>query len=280
MSSPSTHNPSASTSSRERAVVIEVEDQIARVRLNRPAKHNALNLAVFRGLIEAQRKLRRNRNVRAVVLTGEGVDFCSGLDIKSMLSSPVSMARIGLKLLPGQANIAQRVSTGWARLPIPVIAAIHGRCWGGGLQIALGADFRIARSDASLSIMEAKWGLVPDMGGTRALRALISRDQALKLTMTAEQLDGHTALSLGLVTEVADDPEARAMVFAAELIERSPDSLAAAKALYSRSWHGPEWLAYARETAYQLRLLLSRNQRVATARARGKDKAYTARGRW
>jgi enoyl-CoA hydratase/carnithine racemase len=163
---------------------------------------------------------------------------------------------------------------------VPVIAAVQGRCWGGGLQIALGTDLRVAHPEASLSIMEGRWGLIPDMGGTRALRALLPRDQVLKLAMSAEPVDGRRALELGLVTEVADAPVERALELAAALTERSPDALAAVKKLYYRSWRGPAWLALARETWYQVRIFMGRNQRIAARRARGEPRDYVARGRW
>ena len=133
---------------------------------------------------------------------------------------------------------------------------------------------------AEVAEVELALGRRPDMGGTQALLALLPRDQVLKLTMTAEPIDGRTALSLGLVTELADDPLARAMELAAALIDRSPDALAAVKKLYYSSWREPAWLALARETWYQIRILAGRNQRIATRRARGEVRDYVARGRW
>ncbi|MGH8035460.1 MAG: enoyl-CoA hydratase-related protein, partial [Lysobacterales bacterium] len=170
-------------------IIISVDKNIACVRLNRADKRNALDLEMFRAIAGAQRKIRAQGGLRAVILEGDGEDFCSGLDVKSMMTNRSGMLRLLWKWLPWQANLAQQVSVGWRRLPIPVIAVIQGRCWGGGLQIALGADFRIAHPATSLSIMEGRWGLIPDMGGTLALRELCARDQALRLAMTAETLD-------------------------------------------------------------------------------------------
>jgi enoyl-CoA hydratase/carnithine racemase len=143
-------------------------------------------------------------------------------------------------------------------LRTPVIAAIQGRCWGGGLQIALGADFRVAAPDASLSIMESKWGLIPDMGGTLALRELLGRDQAMKLAMTAEEISGERAFELGLVSALSDDPLAAAEAFAAQLAERPTDAVQGVKRLYRKSWSGSSGAALARETAYQVRILARR----------------------
>ena len=152
---------------------------------------------------------------------------------------------------------AQRVSVGWRRLSVPVFAAIHGRCWGGGLQIALGADFRIATPDASLCIMEGKLGLIPDMGGTLAVRELMARDHAMWLTMTAGEFSGERALELGLVTELAEDPANTALEMAAQLVRRSPHAVAAVKRLYRKSWSGSSGAALARETVYQLGVIRS-----------------------
>ena len=163
---------------------------------------------------------------------------------------------------PGGANLAQRVSTGWRELPVPVIMAIEGRCWGGGLQIALGADFRIAHPDASLSIMEGKWGLIPDMGGTLALRTLLNQDIAKKLAMTAEELTGEQALALGLITELDQQPLEKAWQLATQICRQSPDAVSAVKRLYNKSWWSRPGTALARESGYQLRVLAGKNQKL------------------
>lgn len=239
-------------------IALEVENGLARVRLNRPEKHNALDLPMFEALAGVQRRLARTRGLRAVVLSGAGVDFCTGLDVKSAMHDRRGMIRLLWKWLPWQANLAQRAGIGWRRLPVPVIAAIHGRCWGGGLQIALGADFRISAPDASLAVMESKWGLIPDMGGTLALRELLGRDQAMQLAMTAEEVSGERALQLGLVTALDGDPLAAALRFAARLSERPAGAVDGVKRLYRKSWSGSRGGALARETLYQVRIIARR----------------------
>ena len=255
------------------------EDGTALVRLDRPDKRNALDIPMFRAIDAAQRRLRKDRSLRVVVISGEGPDFCSGLDVKSVMSSGRDALRLLWKWLPWQANLAQRVSVGWRRLPVPVIAALHGRCWGGGLQIALGADFRIAHPKTSMSVMEGRWGLIPDMGGTLALRDIMPRDQAMKLAMSAEQMNAERALELGLITSIAPDPLKAGQDLAVELSQRSPDAIAAVKRLYRKSWGG-EGRVLARESLYQMRILACKNQRIATHRARGSKGDYRQRGRW
>jgi enoyl-CoA hydratase/carnithine racemase len=183
------------------------------------------------------------------------------------------------KWLPWQANLAQQASVGWRRIRVPVIAGLHGRCWGGGMQIALGADFRVAHEDASLSVMEGKWGLIPDMGGTLALRDNLALDQALRLAMTAETLDARQAMDIGLVTQVCEDLEASCRGLAAALLECSPDAVAAAKRLYLKSWGG-EGRVLARESLYQLRILAGANRAIAARRARGEAADFRDAGRW
>jgi enoyl-CoA hydratase/carnithine racemase len=239
-------------------IKLTVEDEMAQVRLDRPDKRNALDLEMFQAIAAVQKRLRRSQQLKAVVLSGAGIDFCSGLDVKSAMHDRRGMVRLLWKWLPWQANLAQRVSVGWRDLRAPVIAAIQGRCWGGGLQIALGADFRVAAPDASLSIMESKWGLIPDMGGTLALRELLGRDQAMKLAMTAEEISGERAFELGLVSALSDDPLAAAEAFAAQLAERPTDAVQGVKRLYRKSWSGSSGAALARETAYQVRILARR----------------------
>ncbi len=255
-------------------VKVSIASDIARVRLYRADKRNALDLEMFRSIVAAQKQVRSHPGVRVVILTGEGEDFCSGLDVKSMMSSRAAMIRLLWKWFPWNANLAQQVSTGWRRMKVPVIAAIQGRCWGGGLQIALGADFRIVHPDASISIMEGKWGLIPDMGGTLALRELLPRDQAMRVAMTAEILDAKTAFQLGLVTQIESDIETSADTLARQLCNRSPDAIAAVKRLYRKSWNGSEGGALARETVYQWRVISGKNQRIAVRRQHGEDIPY------
>ena len=240
-------------------VTVEIVDNIAHVQLNRADKLNALDMPMFIAIDKTIRALRKNRAIRAVIVSGNGDDFCSGLDVKSIMKSPMSMLKLLFKGLPWRANLAQRISTSWQDIPAPVICAIHGRCWGGGLQIALGADFRFATPDASLSIMEGKWGLIPDMGGTIALRDIIAIDQAKKLAMTAEEFSGKQALALNLVTEITDTPLVDAQAFALSLIKQSPDAIAASKKLYNKSWQGSRGWALFRESYYQIKILIGKN---------------------
>jgi enoyl-CoA hydratase/carnithine racemase len=235
---------------------------------------------MFRAIVNVQKQVARQRQVRAVVLTGDGEDFCSGLDIRSIMSSRSAGLKLLWKWTPWQANLAQRVSTGWRNLPQPVIAAIHGRCWGGGLQIALGADFRIVQNDASLSVMEGKWGLIPDMGGTLAMRELMGRDQAMRLAMGADVINAEQAKDLGLVTELTEDCAATALALARQLTERSPDAVAAVKRLYRKSWQGGRGRALARESIYQVRILSGANQRIAVRRQRGESIPFKSAGKW
>ncbi|TKB51423.1 crotonase/enoyl-CoA hydratase family protein [Ferrimonas sediminicola] len=258
-------------------VILSVDDGIALVELNRPEKCNALDYELFKALVDVQKRIADMREVRAVVLTGRGKDFCSGIDIKSMFRSPSIAMRLLFKVLPWSANRAQRVSTGWRDLPVPVIAAIQGRCWGGGMQIALGADFRIANRDASLAVMEGRWGLIPDMGGTLALREQLPQDQALLLSMMAEPVTAEEARSLNLVTELAEDARERSLQLARALCERSPNALAEVKRLYKRRGFGSNGAVLFGETWGQIRAMLSKNQRIAVARQQGKERNYLPR---
>lgn len=253
---------------------------IAEVKLNRPDKLNALDMPMFKALSNVIKQLKNNKQVKAVIVHGAGDDFCSGLDVKSVMSSASNAFQLLFKWWPGKANLAQRVSSHWRKLPFPVIVAIHGRCWGGGTQIALGADFRIASPDADISIMESKWGLIPDMAGNKPLSQIMPLDQAMKLAMTAEQLSGEQALSLGLVTEVAEQPLEAARAFANQLLSTSPDVLAAIKKLYTHNWHRDESTLLRKESGYQIKILSGKNQRIATKKAMGKDAEYIKRKNW
>ena len=166
-------------------------------------------------------------------------------------------------------NLAQDVSYLWRELPVPVIAVLHGMCFGGGLQIALGADMRYSTPDCKLSIMEGKWGLIPDMGISVTLRELVRMDVAKELTMTGRIISGEEAASLGLVTKCCEDPLQHAEQVAKELLQRSPDALASSKRMYHTTWTAPAEECLRVETDLQRRLLVSWNQLAASGRAFG-----------
>lgn len=266
----------------EQCITLAIDDNIAFVTLNRAEKRNALDMTMFKELDRVSRQLRKNREIRAVIVQANGEDFCSGLDVKSVLSQKSSAISLLAKWLPGQANLAQRVSYNWRKIPVPVMMVIHGRCWGGGLQIALGADFRFASPDASFSIMEGKWGLIPDMGGNLVLRELVSKDVALKLTMTAEVVSAQQALDYGLITGVVDQPLQQAKDLVEQIVERSPDAIAAVKKLYHQNWFKADWLMLAKESYYQLKILMGKNQKRAVKKQfKPEDNImYNIRNKW
>jgi len=220
-------------------VAVEIVEHVAVVRLARPAKHNALDLAMFRALRDAATTLAGEPAVRAVVLHGEGPSFCSGLDVRAASAGELDPAVLLDRPAGEAANLAQSVAFGWRELPVPVIAAVHGACFGGGLQIALGADVRIAAPDARLSVMEITLGLIPDMALTVTLPPLVRLDVAKELTWTGRVVDGHEAQRLGLVTRVDADPLAAARALAGEIAARSPQAIRAAKALLHAAWDAP-----------------------------------------
>lgn len=246
-------------------VTIDVKAGIADVRLNRPDKYNALSPDMFKAIIEAGESLAASADVRAVVLSGNGRGFCAGLDMGSFQGMAGGGSTGGdtgglLKRDERPENHAQRPAYVWKRLPMPVIAAIHGVAYGGGCQIALGADIRFAAADARMSIMEIKWGLVPDMSITQTLRDLVPIDVAKELTFTGRVLSGAEAQTLGLVTHVSDDPLADAMALAEEIAGKSPDAVRAGKLLYEDSWHADERTGLEMESRLQMGLIGSANQ--------------------
>lgn len=245
-------------------VRLEVRDDIAWVTLTRSDKYNALDWEMLCALVDTARVIKADRSIRAVILQGEGKAFCSGLDFPSFTRQPGRMVRGFLKYGFKATNLFQEAAWCWRRLSVPVIAAIHGYCYGGGLQIALAADFRFATSDCEFSILETKWGLIPDMTGSVTLRELLPMDQVKLLAMTGRMLSGSQARQLGLVTEIGDDPRAMAEALAVELRTRSPDAVAAAKRLFQENWVASVRQAFSRESRLQLGLLLGKNQRIAT----------------
>jgi enoyl-CoA hydratase/carnithine racemase len=251
-------------------VTCTVDDGIAGVRLARPEKLNALTLQTLRELVDVARELRSDRTLRAVVIAGEGDSFCSGLDFGSVLKSPAGIAAAFTPRPWRGTNTFQEACWAWRRLPVPVIAAVHGHCYGGGLQIALAADFRIASPDSEWSVLEGRWGIIPDMTGVRSLAEVVGIDTAKLLTMTARKVSGKEARDLGLVTDLAADPVAAAHELAGELAGRSPDALAAAKRLFNETWTASPRRTFARERIEQLLLLLNANTAAARRAALAK----------
>ncbi len=267
----------------EKRVSLIITNQIAHVTLCRAEKHNALDMKMFYELDKTIKVLRKNTKIRAVIVSGDGEDFCSGIDIKSVINSPINGFKLLLKILPWRSNLVQRVSTDWQTIPVPVIMAIHGRCWGGGMQIALGGDFRIATPNASLSILESRWGIIPDMGGTVALRKIVNLDVAKELAMTAAIIDGERALSLGLITHVTNEPLVKAQQLADIISQQSPDTIAATKKLYNKSWPGTKGMTLLRESYYQIKILLGKNQKIKTYNQLNKQqdsKVFKDRRKW
>jgi enoyl-CoA hydratase/carnithine racemase len=244
-------------------VKIEIANHVAVVTLSRPEKHNALDRPMFDAIVATTERLRSEPGVRAVVLHGDGPSFCSGLDVAALMSALPSGETITSTLRGPVPNPFQRAAYDWIELPMPVIAAIHGNCLGGGLQIALGADIRIATADARLSVMEVKWGLVPDMAITRTLPRLVPIDVARELAYTGRVFDGQEAARLGVVTRVSPDPLADSLALATEIASRSPDAVRGVKRLFEESWTAAAQESLGLEASLQLQLIGSPNQLAA-----------------
>ena len=242
---------------------IEIKDHVAEVRLNRPEKKNALDQTFFEELAAAGEDLQGNSDIRAVVMYGNGGCFCAGIDTSALMqfAADIDKMRSELATVPdhGRGNRFQRPTVAWQELKVPVIAAVEGVAFGGGIQIALAADFRVMAPDARMSIMEARWGIIPDMGITQSLPQLMRADQAKELIMTGRIIGADEALSLGLTTWVDPDPIARARTLAAELAAKSPDAVRGSKALVDQVWGaGTDYLAL--EGALQSKIIGYPNQ--------------------
>jgi enoyl-CoA hydratase/carnithine racemase len=256
----------------EQRVRVSVDDHgVAEVAMVRADKMNALDPEMFRALIAAIAQVRADARVRAVVLHGEGRAFCAGLDKSSLqgIATQDGAAGIG-DLVPrthGLANFWQQVAWGWRELPVPVIAAVQGVAFGGGLQIALGADVRIVHPEARLSVMEVKWGLVPDMAGCVLLTELTRTDVARELTFTGRVVGGVEAVNLGLATRTSDDPLADARAMARQIAASNPDAIRAAKRLMNTASPVDAARVLVAEAFEQQRLIGSANQREAVQAA-------------
>jgi enoyl-CoA hydratase/carnithine racemase len=245
----------------EHRISCTIEAGIADVRLDRPDKHNGLDPAMFDAIVEVGERLRGDASVRVVILSGNGPSFSSGLDFKAFMTGG---AAVRDKLLSWRedriGNLAQRLAWVWTEVPAPVIAAVHGACIGGGLQLALAADLRIVHPEARLAVREISYGMIPDMSITRTLSRLVRLDVAKQLTFTGRDVLGTEALALGLATQLSDDPLATARSLAEQIAGHSPHAIRAAKQLWNRAPLLDDEAGLRLETELQVGLLGTRNQ--------------------
>jgi enoyl-CoA hydratase/carnithine racemase len=253
-------------------VVTSIEDHVAHVRLNRPEKRNGLDLAMFEALIDAGERIARDPSVRAVVLSGEGKAFCAGLDWMAFLAmgQEAGAKLLARDLAKSPANVAQRMCWIWTEVPVPVIAAVHGAAVGGGLQLALACDVRIVAPDAQLSVMEVRYGLVPDMSASKTLLRLVRHDLAKELVYTGRTVGAEEAVRIGLATRVAEDPLAAATELARTIAAQSPHAVRAGKKLCDEAPERSVEDAFRLETELQIPLLGSPNQMEAVQAVMGK----------
>ena len=249
-------------------VSFTVEAGVAHVQLNRPEKRNALDGDMFDGLLEAAQRVRDDRALRAVVLSGAGDSFCSGLDVSNfgamadggLDAESEEVAAAAADLSPDGANRAQQIAWLWQEVPVPVIAAVQGAAYGGGFHIALGADVRFIAPDARIAFVEITWGLVPDLSGTQALRRLVPLDVAKKLIFSGEPISGARAVELHLGTELSEHPLEDAQALAATIAKYNPDAVRAAKRLLNASGMVPLAEGLANEFKASAALMGSANQ--------------------
>jgi enoyl-CoA hydratase/carnithine racemase len=264
-------------------VRLELDQGLAHVRLNRPEKRNALDSGMFEGLREAAQRVRDDLTLRAVVLSGAGDCFCSGLDFSSfgamadggLDADSEDVASAARDLSPEGANRAQQIAWLWQEVPVPVIAAVQGAAYGGGFHIALGADVRFIAPDARIAFVEITWGLVPDLSGTQALRRLVPLDVAKKLIFSGEPISGEQAVAWNLGTELSDQPLEDAFALARVIASRSPDAVRAAKQLLNASGLVPLEEGLANEFRATARLLGGANQiEAVTARLQKREAKF------
>ena len=245
-------------------VTISIENHVADVRFNRPDKYNALSLDMISAMANAINRLAKESEVRAVVVSGEGKGFCAGLDFENFAAMQSKEGKKFPNLTDRYenriTNIFQHIAYGWKQLPMPVIAAIHGVALGGGCQIALGADIRFCTPDARFSIMEMKWGLIPDMSATQTIRDLVSIDVAKELIFTGKIIKGEEAARLKLVTRVCEKPYEEAMILATEIASKNPEAIRAAKKLLNEVWHGDSARGLLMESELEMTLIGTPNQ--------------------
>ncbi len=247
---------------------LDVSEHIARVTLARPAKMNSLDPAMFEAILQVGEELRADQSIRVVVLDAEGDNFCSGLDKASIagLMSPGETPDGAIPLTKletrthGIANGPQYAAWMWRELPMPVIAAVQGITFGGGLQIALGCDMRYASAESQFSILEMKWGIVPDMSSSQVMRHLIPDDVIRELTYTARIFSAQDALKWGFITDIVDDPLAHAYSIAEQIVVKNPHAVRSAKRILDRAPYQTQAEGLLFESTEQDKILGTPNQ--------------------
>lgn len=258
-------------------------ENIAYITLDRPEKLNGLTLEMLRDLTRYSKEIAADRSIRAVIVQGAEHNFCAGLDFGTVMKNPMDIAKAFAPRPWWGTNLFQEGPWCFRRLPVPVIAVVEGYCFGGGVQIAMAADYRFTTADSQWSVLEAKWGLIPDMSGIQSLSEVLPIDVAKRLTMTGEQFNGTRAVELGLASEISDNPLAAAEEFARLIATRSPDSVAYAKRLFEETWNkGPRATLF-KERLRQARLLGAKNTKIAQkaaekAKGIGEAVKYNKRG--
>ncbi len=259
-------------------VTVQITDHIADVRLNRPEKMNALSVPMFETITRVGKELAQDKSIRAIVLSGEGRGFCAGLDLANMTDPDFSAEPFGEGRGGFYPNFYQLPGYVWKKMPVPVICALHGVAYGGGFQIAMGADIRIAHPDSRLSVMEIKWGLIPDMSASQTLRDLVRVDIAKELTFTGRVVGAEEAHNLGLVTYLNERPRDAALEMAAAIAKRNPNAITYSKYLFDTSWHGDEYAGLRAEERLQAKVLKTPNQIEAVmSEFEGRPANYQAR---
>ena len=254
---------------------VAVNEDILTITLSRPQKKNAMSFDMMHELIAAARNITEDKTLRAVIINGANHTFCTGIDLGD-LNQPKNQAYALWELVKPWQSLFQRVCLVWRELPIPVIAVLEGHCIGAGLQLALACDVRISTPDCKLSIMEAKWGLVPDMGLTQSALGVVTIDVLKELAMSARTIDGKKAQQLGLISHCSESPLQHAQQLSAEFAARSPDAVLASKRVINAIYQQSALTLY-QEKIWQIKLMLGRNRKLAIKKAKEASTLFTKR---
>lgn len=254
---------------------VKVSENILTVTLNRPKKKNAMSFVMMHELLAVAKHSRKDKALRAVIINGAEGTFCAGIDL-SDLNQPKNQAYALWQLIKPTQSLFQRVCLVWRELPVPVIAVLEGHCIGAGLQLSLACDVRISRSDCQLSIMEAKWGLVADMGITQSALGVLRADVLKELSMSARIIDGEQGKQLGLVSHISDTPLEHALTLANEFAQRSPDAVLASKRVINAMYQQSALTLY-QEKIWQVKLMLGHNRKLALKKAKVSATSFAKR---